>query len=266
MLFVSIFATCITAHPNYMNLIPNGRYYATSGHYMKPGHLSLFSSSLDSFGKDFVTAGNQWNEWLCKQDSNRNGLTNGEELGDPFCTWRYDNKTQLRYTGISNPGEASIKPNYAAFWAHIILGLLVSLVFFVGVLAQFKNRANFQHFIFMANLLSLSSVFAQLTVYDFKWSSHSIASCLFLLCLQIQTHFTIFKYQFDPPLNTIFRVSLLASIIGFYCATIFFGIFLMDGMWYSYPIIMALFYIAIIFTCIASGLLYMERRREANDE
>ena len=29
----------------------------------------------------------EWTEDLCKQDSDKDGRTNGEELGDPDCTW-----------------------------------------------------------------------------------------------------------------------------------------------------------------------------------
>ena len=30
----------------------------------------------------------QWTRWLCHRDSDGDGLTNGEELGDPACSWR----------------------------------------------------------------------------------------------------------------------------------------------------------------------------------
>ena len=44
-----------------------------------------------------------WTEALCRKDSDGDGKTNGEELGDPDCKWRV-NQTPSRNTGISHPG------------------------------------------------------------------------------------------------------------------------------------------------------------------
>ena len=35
----------------------------------------------------FKNQNKQWNKALCMADSDGDGLTNGEELGDPHCTW-----------------------------------------------------------------------------------------------------------------------------------------------------------------------------------
>lgn len=42
---------------------------------------------LNAFGADFRDAGFQWTPELCAADSDGDGLTNGEELGDPCCVW-----------------------------------------------------------------------------------------------------------------------------------------------------------------------------------
>ncbi len=38
--------------------------------------------------QDFAKNGHQWTEALCKQDSDGDGKTNGQELGDPDCKVR----------------------------------------------------------------------------------------------------------------------------------------------------------------------------------
>jgi hypothetical protein len=43
---------------------------------------------LSQFGLDFWNNG--WGETLCKMDSDGDGISNGEELGDPDCIWRFD--------------------------------------------------------------------------------------------------------------------------------------------------------------------------------
>jgi hypothetical protein len=43
--------------------------------------------SLNPFGEDFKTANYEWTPTLCLHDSDQDGVTNGEELGDPCCTW-----------------------------------------------------------------------------------------------------------------------------------------------------------------------------------
>ncbi|XP_059152477.1 MOXD1 homolog 1-like, partial [Physella acuta] len=40
---------------------------------------------------------------LCRKDSDGDGMTNGQELGDPDCTWK-ENSIPKRTTGLSHPG------------------------------------------------------------------------------------------------------------------------------------------------------------------
>ncbi len=39
------------------------------------------------FVQDYEEAGELWTQDLCEMDSDGDGLTNGEELGDPCCVW-----------------------------------------------------------------------------------------------------------------------------------------------------------------------------------
>ena len=47
----------------------------------------------------------QWNAALCRKDSDGDGLTNGQELGDPDCVWTKGQAPQ-RTTSITHPGMA----------------------------------------------------------------------------------------------------------------------------------------------------------------
>lgn len=48
---------------------------------------------------------------LCRADSDGDGQTNGEELGDPDCVWR-PGSAPARTTDISHPGFADSKTGY----------------------------------------------------------------------------------------------------------------------------------------------------------
>jgi hypothetical protein len=43
--------------------------------------------SLNPFGEDWRKQGFVWTRELCEMDSDGDGYTNGQELGDPCCTW-----------------------------------------------------------------------------------------------------------------------------------------------------------------------------------
>jgi len=66
---------------------------------------------LNAFGAALQEAGFNWTQALCEADSDGDGMTNGEELGDPCCLWRaHDVASQ--YTAAftpSHPGDPSSK-------------------------------------------------------------------------------------------------------------------------------------------------------------
>ncbi|XP_050414252.2 uncharacterized protein LOC126828504 [Patella vulgata] len=92
----------------YQHNIPNGNIVP---HPCKPNHLwhgvghkfALGKENLNFFGKDFASAGHQWTDALCKKDSDGDGKTNGQELGDPNCIWSPESFPE-RNTDISHPG------------------------------------------------------------------------------------------------------------------------------------------------------------------
>ena len=47
----------------------------------------------------------QWNPELCRADSDGDGRTNGEELGDPDCNWT-SGTIPDRVSDITHPGRA----------------------------------------------------------------------------------------------------------------------------------------------------------------
>jgi len=48
-----------------------------------------------------------WDETLCRTDSDGDGRTNGEELGDPNCAWTPGSSVSLTI-GLSHPGKNGI--------------------------------------------------------------------------------------------------------------------------------------------------------------
>ena len=45
-----------------------------------------------------------WNRTLCEKDSDGDGLTNGQELGDPNCIWTQGSIPTVS-TNLSHPGS-----------------------------------------------------------------------------------------------------------------------------------------------------------------
>lgn len=71
--------------------------------------------SLNPFGDDWRATGFKWTAELCGLDSDGDGYTNGEELGDPCCTWvagssEGANPVPIEAFVPSHPGLASHVP------------------------------------------------------------------------------------------------------------------------------------------------------------
>ncbi|CAG5134167.1 unnamed protein product [Candidula unifasciata] len=101
--------TTVAAFGSFQSLIPNGAKVpdpcsTTGGLWSGVGHLVPGGGGLrNPFGSDFQLAGHAWNEILCKKDSDGDGKTNGEELGDPECGWSTTNGASLE-TPTGQPG------------------------------------------------------------------------------------------------------------------------------------------------------------------
>lgn len=69
--------------------------------------------SLTSWGSAFDSAGTVWTTGLCQQDSDDDGQTNGQELGDPCCSWTRGSTPAANLVNpsfkASHPGIASSK-------------------------------------------------------------------------------------------------------------------------------------------------------------
>ncbi|CAL1534137.1 unnamed protein product [Lymnaea stagnalis] len=88
-LCTAISITAVVGYPEFKSKIPNGisvndpcgrGEWHGVGHYLMGG-----TGQLNPFGEDFAAGGFVWTYELCKKDSDFDGKTNGEELGDPFC-------------------------------------------------------------------------------------------------------------------------------------------------------------------------------------
>jgi hypothetical protein len=103
----------VLGYSSYRSSIPNG-FLVTGcdgaawngvGHNRRTG-----GGTLNPFGLAFSAAGGVWTVALCNADSDGDGQTNGEELGDPTCVWTAG-ATPTRTTDITNPGEACASPS-----------------------------------------------------------------------------------------------------------------------------------------------------------
>ncbi|GFH49968.1 hypothetical protein CTEN210_06444 [Chaetoceros tenuissimus] len=106
----SLFA-CASGFSVYQQSIPNGdRVVDPNGdRAMGVGHDRISGGgSLNPFGEDFKTAGYKWTKELCEKDSDCDGFTNGQELGDPNCIWQ-EGDTPTHTMGITHPGVSDLE-------------------------------------------------------------------------------------------------------------------------------------------------------------
>ncbi|KAL3662952.1 hypothetical protein V7S43_011898 [Phytophthora oleae] len=116
LLLAALFAPEIEAKEEFVKLIPNAAHVpgATAiGHKDNTGK----SSANNDFGKAFDDAGKVWTLELCQADTDGDGQTNGQELGDPCCEWTVG-ATARWQTGVSHPSDAS-KTSNESLWASI---------------------------------------------------------------------------------------------------------------------------------------------------
>ncbi|XP_067661008.1 uncharacterized protein [Haliotis asinina] len=96
-----------SAYRFYQDEIPNGDRVP---HPCKPNYLwwgvghdnPLGGGPKNPFGRDFAQY-HSWTEELCRLDSDGDGMTNGQELGDPNCVWRKGTFPE-ESDGVSHPG------------------------------------------------------------------------------------------------------------------------------------------------------------------
>ena len=106
----SLLVSSATAMEVYVSEVPNGALFGLDG--MDLGHIDGETANRNEFGEglramiDKEGPSGPWAD-LCELDSDSDGFTNGEELGDPCCTWVKDGEdpqiTELSL--LSNPGN-----------------------------------------------------------------------------------------------------------------------------------------------------------------
>ncbi|CAL1534325.1 unnamed protein product, partial [Lymnaea stagnalis] len=99
---------CVTSYRLYQANIPNGdavphpckanAIWQGVGHFLDEG-----TGFRNPFGADFEKEGHIWTTALCQKDSDGDGKTNGQELGDPSCVWT-KGTVPSHTTGLSHPG------------------------------------------------------------------------------------------------------------------------------------------------------------------
>ncbi|KAJ1638866.1 hypothetical protein T492DRAFT_577722, partial [Pavlovales sp. CCMP2436] len=88
------------AYSSFRDRIPNGRNVPGA---QGVGHTSTGGGgSRNAFGSDFQSAGETWTTALCQKDSDGDGRSNGEELGDPSCKWKVGDTPSS--SSVSHPG------------------------------------------------------------------------------------------------------------------------------------------------------------------
>lgn len=103
----SMLAGAAVGLPTFPALMPNGAAVPSCAAF---GHIDCVPGGpRNQFGLDWAANGRTWNPTFCALDSDGDGVTNGEELGDPCCQWTTDNTSPpgFRSDNISNPGDAT---------------------------------------------------------------------------------------------------------------------------------------------------------------
>lgn len=85
----AVAVTSVAARPHLAAKIPNGSAHSDPGSGLTCdafGHLEcVHGGPRNDFGLDFKAAGFEWTKELCEKDSDGDGLSNGQEMGDPCC-------------------------------------------------------------------------------------------------------------------------------------------------------------------------------------
>ncbi|KAK3095499.1 hypothetical protein FSP39_015403 [Pinctada imbricata] len=96
------------SYKSFQSAFPNGKsvpnpcltpaVWDAVGHY-NPSRHTIFKNP---FARDFLLNNFKWTPALCLMDSDNDGRTNGEELGDPSCVWSVGRTPEFPASG--HPG------------------------------------------------------------------------------------------------------------------------------------------------------------------
>lgn len=92
--------------------IPNGSKFSCANCHFDPnggGPRNNFGSAVES---RVTVNGHQefWGPSLANQDSDGDGFTNGQELGDPTGAWKVGQANPGNFNNVSNPGDPNSVP------------------------------------------------------------------------------------------------------------------------------------------------------------
>ncbi|XP_059175935.1 tyramine beta-hydroxylase-like [Physella acuta] len=107
-LVVLLMAGSSRAYFSFQKELPNGNnvIHPCKVNYRWPGvgHENPYGGGArNPFGEAFKNSGYKWTKELCSQDSDGDGRTNGQELGDPSCIWA-PGERPFRLDSITHPG------------------------------------------------------------------------------------------------------------------------------------------------------------------
>lgn len=102
-------ASSVYGYRSFQGKIPNGDRVPNpcdnSTIWQGVGHQNLTGGGPQNpFGIDFRANNKTWNDTLCEKDSDGDGYSNGQELGDPNCTWSVGPVSPSRTTNLTHPG------------------------------------------------------------------------------------------------------------------------------------------------------------------
>ncbi|CAH0484671.1 unnamed protein product [Peronospora farinosa] len=120
----AIVYTCMipetTGYKMFQRKLPNG---ANVPGFDAIGHVQVGGGPINDFGLDFKEAEFMWTTTFCEKDSDGDGQTNGQELGDPCCEFVQRKNEKVRWTeGVSHPGDLKLKAD-PALWEGIVCGV-----------------------------------------------------------------------------------------------------------------------------------------------
>ena len=108
------FASTAEARSFRVNDVPNGQSFdcKTCHTSNNGGGLNVFGTATQTYLVGSGSKSSKHTDWasLCPLDSDGDGFTNGEELGDPNCVWARGDANPSA-AQITNPGVASSKPS-----------------------------------------------------------------------------------------------------------------------------------------------------------
>jgi len=105
---LAVLPALVLSYQHFQEKIPNGdrvpHPFRTNYVWSGVGHANENGGGRrNPFGRDFARNSYIWDSCICKHDSDGDGKTNGEELGDPDCVWRPGSQPSVN-TGLTHPG------------------------------------------------------------------------------------------------------------------------------------------------------------------